>query len=105
MRTTSRISKWRMSLGRAPSISQRGTWAIYSRQERQERQERHQKRNSVFLAILALAAVRIINSIMAFESPRQELLLDADWLFHLGEIDSPVPRDKHIAAYMANKAG
>ena len=38
-------------------------------------------------------------------SPRQELLLDADWLFHVGDIDSPVPRDKHIAAYMANKAG
>src|SRR5689334_11044483 len=36
---------------------------------------------------------------------RQSLSLDHGWLFHLGDIDSPVPTDKHIAAYMANKAG
>ena len=38
-------------------------------------------------------------------SPRQVLRLDSAWLFHAGDIDSPVPTDKHIAAYMANKAG
>src|SRR5436309_3107104 len=36
--------------------------------------------------------------------PRQRLSLDAGWLFHLGDIDSPIP-NRHIAAYMANKAG
>jgi beta-galactosidase len=36
---------------------------------------------------------------------REILSLDRGWLFHLGDIDSPVPTDKHIAAYMANKAG
>ena len=35
---------------------------------------------------------------------RQKLLLDAAWKFHLGDIDSPLP-NKHIAAYMLNKAG
>ena len=38
-------------------------------------------------------------------SARQVLSLDAGWRFHRGDIDSPVPTDKHIAAYMANKAG
>jgi beta-galactosidase len=36
---------------------------------------------------------------------REILRLDSGWLFHLGDIESPVPTDKHIAAYMANKAG
>src|SRR5437667_2779993 len=36
--------------------------------------------------------------------PRQRLSLDAGWLFHLGDIDSPIA-NRHIAAYMANKAG
>src|SRR5881394_8392 len=36
---------------------------------------------------------------------RQTLSLDHGWLFHLGDIASPVPTNKHIAAYMANKAG
>src|SRR2546421_9251483 len=31
--------------------------------------------------------------------------LDRGWLFHRGDIDTPLPTDKHIAAYMANKAG
>ena len=35
---------------------------------------------------------------------RQVLSIDSDWLFHLGDIDSPVA-NTHIAAYMANKAG
>jgi beta-galactosidase len=35
---------------------------------------------------------------------REVFRLDAGWKFHLGEIDSPLP-NKHIAAYMANKAG
>src|SRR5258707_15397478 len=35
---------------------------------------------------------------------RQKLLLDRGWLFHRGDIPSPVP-NTHIAAYMANKAG
>jgi beta-galactosidase len=35
---------------------------------------------------------------------RQTLLLDPGWRFHLGDIDSPVP-NKHLAAYMNNKAG
>jgi len=36
--------------------------------------------------------------------PRQKLLLDSGWRFHLGDIDAPLP-NTHIAAYMANKAG
>jgi beta-galactosidase len=36
---------------------------------------------------------------------RQTFSLDSGWRFHRGDIDSPVPTDKHIAAYMANKAG
>jgi beta-galactosidase len=35
---------------------------------------------------------------------RQQLLLEQGWLFHLGDLPSPVP-NTHIAAYMANKAG
>jgi beta-galactosidase len=35
---------------------------------------------------------------------RQTLSLDAGWLFHLGDVPSPLP-PTHIAAYMANKAG
>jgi beta-galactosidase len=35
---------------------------------------------------------------------RETLLLDPGWLFHLGDIDSPLS-NKHIAAYMNNKAG
>lgn len=38
-------------------------------------------------------------------SVRQILSLDPAWKFHLGDIAAPVPTDKHIAAYMANKAG
>jgi beta-galactosidase len=37
-------------------------------------------------------------------TPRRRWLLDEDWRFHLGDIDSPLP-NKHIAAYMLNKAG
>src|SRR5207248_4467539 len=37
-------------------------------------------------------------------SIRQVFRLDAGWKFHLGDIVSPLP-NKHIAAYMANKAG
>src|SRR4051812_33583166 len=37
-------------------------------------------------------------------NPRQTLLLDCAWRFHLGDIDAPLP-NTHIAAYMANKAG
>src|SRR5581483_7900327 len=36
--------------------------------------------------------------------PRETLLLDAGWKFHLGDIDSPIP-NTHMGAYMANKAG
>src|SRR3954471_1706452 len=36
---------------------------------------------------------------------RQILSMDSGWKFHLGDIASPVPTNKHIAAYMANKAG
>jgi len=36
---------------------------------------------------------------------RQVLSLDAGWRFELGDPTTPVPRDKHIAAYMASKAG
>src|SRR4051794_21290410 len=35
---------------------------------------------------------------------RQVLRFDCDWRFHAGDIDAPLP-NKHIAAYMANKAG
>lgn len=35
---------------------------------------------------------------------RQTLSLDSGWLFHLGDIAPPLA-NKHIAAYMANKAG
>jgi beta-galactosidase len=38
-------------------------------------------------------------------SARQTLRLDPGWLFHHGDIDAPLPTDKHLAAYMANKAG
>src|SRR5277367_4800866 len=31
-------------------------------------------------------------------------LLNGDWKFHLGDVDAPIP-NKHISAYMANKAG
>jgi beta-galactosidase len=36
---------------------------------------------------------------------RQVLSLDSGWRFQLGDPTTPVPTDKHIAAYMANKAG
>src|SRR5690349_12951366 len=42
---------------------------------------------------------------MPESSPRQVLSLDSGWKFYLGDVVSPVPTDKHIAAYMANKAG
>jgi len=35
---------------------------------------------------------------------RETLSLDQGWLFHLGDINPPLA-NKHIAAYMANKAG
>src|SRR5438046_8557382 len=38
-------------------------------------------------------------------SVRERLRLDPGWKFHLGDISAPVPNNKHIAAYMANKAG
>src|ERR1700728_2606495 len=41
---------------------------------------------------------------MSVQSIRQTLLLESDWKFHLGDIPAPVP-NKHISAYMANKAG
>jgi beta-galactosidase len=41
---------------------------------------------------------------MPTQSIRQTLSLDAGWLFHLGDVPSPLP-PTHIAAYMANKAG
>jgi beta-galactosidase len=37
-------------------------------------------------------------------TPRQVLRFDCDWRFHAGDIDAPLP-NKHIAAYIANKAG
>jgi beta-galactosidase len=37
-------------------------------------------------------------------SARKVYSLDAGWLFHLGDIETPL-RNAHIAAYMANKAG
>ena len=35
---------------------------------------------------------------------RQVLSLDSGWLFHLGDVDPPLP-NTHLAAYMLNKAG
>src|SRR2546423_15438520 len=35
---------------------------------------------------------------------REKFLLDRGWLFHPGDIESPVP-NTHIAAYMNHKAG
>lgn len=37
-------------------------------------------------------------------TPRRRWLLDEGWRFHLGDVPAPLP-NKHIAAYMANKAG
>ena len=41
---------------------------------------------------------------MPERSVRNIALLDSDWKFHLGDIPAPVA-NKHISAYMANKAG
>ena len=46
----------------------------------------------------------VISFAMSVQSIRQTSLLESDWKFHLGDIPASVP-NKHISAYMANKAG
>src|SRR5947209_2804041 len=41
---------------------------------------------------------------MSTQETRKVYSLDEGWLFHLGDIETPL-RNAHIAAYMANKAG